>query len=144
VDDYFPDTAQHPFMVNLRGVGNGLATSRSYVCLEIPGTTTTGTIITYSGEFHIVDKLDCGILAGSDTLLPNGAVIDLAKEVLYLHGTYYSLPTQAQEAFPPKIRHICATCSYHRSWQWGAYSHQLSHFKAESSHNLSDYPSSLS
>jgi len=59
--------------------------SLTYVRLAIKLITLAGKETTISGEFHIVPSLACGMIAGTDVLLENKAIIDFPRQKMRIH-----------------------------------------------------------
>lgn len=67
--------------ITVSGLGGVKNMSSQWVMLQLCVITRTNQIVRLSPrEFHIVEKLDCGILLGNDTCYPEQFVIDVAKQ----------------------------------------------------------------
>lgn len=74
--------------LRVSGMGGVVNTSSEYVVLQLLLPVNDNTMVRLSArEFHVVDKLDCGMLLGNDVASPENMVIDVANETVRMHST---------------------------------------------------------
>ena len=81
------------------GIGSGELLSRDCIEPEINMRTATGDEVTISGEVHVVPKLPCGMIIGTDLLKPNNVNIRWGDPDFAILGDK-EIPIRATPGFP--------------------------------------------
>lgn len=76
---YFPSAHVRNCRIRLRGVGPTAVYAAGLVSLDIPMRALDGARFSFPVEVMLLDDLDCGLLLGTDTCLPNAFKIDFAE-----------------------------------------------------------------
>ena len=77
---HFPEAEIKPSATRLRGVGPDAVHVLGTVVLDIPMRTLDEKHFIIPVEALVVDSLDCGLLLGTDTCVPNGFIIDFTND----------------------------------------------------------------
>ena len=91
------------------GIGSGELFSRNCIEPSINMRTTSGDKLSISGEIHVVPKLPCGMIIGTDLLKPNNVNIQWGDPDLAIVGDRGQVPIRATEKFPKVKAEILET-----------------------------------
>ena len=72
----------------LVGIGNRCTESHHFIQTTLTLPTIDGHTTTLTAEFHIIPKLDAGILIGCDALWKNNITIDIPSQIMILQHKY--------------------------------------------------------
>ena len=70
--------------ITIRGVSGTKKSSETVVLNLFLPDVTGKKLAKITGEFHVIDQLDCGLLIGEDIIHPNGIIVDSQKECAYI------------------------------------------------------------